>query len=447
MTQTQKKLAETMTAQALSQRRARRPANAWLKRLLWLEPLWLLLLAPSVLFTDYFWEPALRPFFIIALFAFWPLHLKRGHGLLPPGAAGWCLGFLLLWLPITFWHTPDSNVSWAVAGYIYFALATFVALSHWPPLRRQPHWLALLLLVAGVGLAVVGPEAFSINPDKLLDVYGSTEFTQEQATGSRETINPNILAGALVVILPLGLALALRGGWARRRWVPLLLWAPVLLMTNALVLSQSRGSWLALGVAVLVLGWLYWPRFFTVLVVSSVVGGAVVWWHYGVHPFLDNGLVHSAQASLLRRFDIWRLSLQLVAEHPVTGIGLGAYEQAFTARFPTLPLVGGRLAPPHAHNLFVQLALDLGIPGLVAYLCLLAALVRPLLIHRQHAHKIHHHHSYPLASGVVSAVTAMLVVGCFDNALWGTKLLILPWCLLALAHLLGDPENPNVLTR
>ena len=433
-----------MTTKPILRHRRRRQRVAWLQRLLWLEPLWLLLLAPSVLFTDYFWEPSLRPLFIMALFAFWPLHLKTGQRLLPAGAAGWGLGFLLLWLPITMWHTSDSNVSWAVAGYLYFALATFVALSHWPPLRRQPQRLVLLLLVGGMGLAIIGPEAFSVNPDKLLDVYGSTEFPQAPALANRETINPNILAGVLVMIIPLGLALAMRRGWVNRWW-GLLLWAPVLLMVNALVLSQSRGSWLALVAALLLLSWLFWPRRVMVLVGAAVVVGAALWWQGNARYVLDHDLVQSAQASLLRRLDIWRLSLQMVAEQPFTGIGLGTYEQTFTARFPNLPLIGGRLAPPHAHNLFIQVALDLGIPGLLAYLCLLAALVKPLLSQIQRS-KIHHHHTYPLACGVLSSLAAMVVVGCFDNALWGTKLLIIPWCLLALAQLLGDLENPNVLT-
>lgn len=434
-----------MTAKPMLRHRKRRQTVSWLQRLLWLEPLWLLLLAPSVLFTDYFWEPSLRPLFIMALFAFWPLHLKSGQRLLPAGAAGWCLGFLLLWLPITLWHTSDSNVSWSVAGYLYFALAMFIALSHWPPLRRQPHWLALLLLMGGMGLAMIGPEVFSVDPDKLLDVYGSTEFPQAQAQANRETINPNILAGALVMMIPIGLALAMRRGWINRWW-GLLLWAPVLLMVNAVVLSQSRGSWLALVVAILLLGWLFWPRLVMVLVGAAVIVGAVIWWEGSARYVLDHDLVQSAQASLLRRLDIWRLSLQMVAERPFTGIGLGTYEQTFTARFPNLPLIGGRLAPPHAHNLFIQVALDLGIPGLLAYLCLLAALVKPLLSHIQRSKKIHHHHTYPLACGVLSSLAAMVVVGCFDNALWGTKLLIIPWCLVALAQLLGDLENPNVLT-
>lgn len=435
-----------MTAKPRLRHHRRQQTILWLQRLLWLEPLWLLLLAPSVLFTDYFWEPTLRPLLIIALFAFWPLHLKSGQRLLPASATGWCLAFLLLWLPITLWHTPDSILSWTVAGYIYFALATFVALSNWPPLRRHPHWLVLLLLVGGLGLAMIGPEVFSVDPDKLLDVYGSTEFSENQTMANRETINPNILAGALVMIIPLGLALALRRGWANRWW-RLLLWAPVLLMGNALLLSQSRGSWLALAVAILVLGWLFWPRLFAIFFGTAMIMGAIIWWQGSAHGFLDHDLVYSAQASLLRRLDIWRLSLQMLAERPITGIGLGTYEQTFTAYFPNLPLIGGRLAPPHAHNLFVQVALDLGIPGLLAYLCLLAALVRPLFSHIQYSKKIHHHHTYPLACGVLSSVAAMVVFGCFDNALWGTKLLIIPWCLLALAQLLGDLENPNVLTH
>lgn len=431
-----------MTAKPVLQRRRRRQAIPWLKRLLWLEPAWLLLLAPSLLFTDYFWDPTLRPLLIMALFLFWPFRLKTGQALLPSGAAGWFLGFLLLWLPVTVWQSPDTTHAWEVVGYVYFAFTTFVALSHWSFLHKHPQWLVLLLLAVGVGLAVVGPETFSVNPDKLLDIYRTEEFSLVDPSLRGETINPNILGSALVFLLPLGIALARPWPWTRWRWLPLLLWAPVLFMGNALILSQSRSSWIALLVASLLLCWFFWPRFTTWLILIALIGGGLVWWQYDVNAFLDNEILRSAQASLNLRLTIWRLALQLIADYPLTGIGLGNFKTTFTTYFPNIPLIGGALAPPHAHNLFVQLALDLGLPGLIAYLGLAATLLRSLLVRLQ-AKKMEGRLAYPLAIGIISACTAMVVVGGFDNALWGTKLLVIPWCLLALAYQLGDLKNSN----
>lgn len=474
-----------MTAKSIAQRYTHQRRTSWLNRLLWWEPFWLLGLAPSLLFTEYFWEPVLRPLLIVALFLFWPLRLKAAGGLLPHGATGWFVGFLLLWLPVTLWRSTGSALSWEAAGYSYLALVSFVALIHWPPLRQQPYWLALLLITVGVALAVVGPEAFAVNPDKMLDIYQTEEFSLVDPRLEGETINPNILGAALGLILPLGLALALCGPWVRWRWLPLL-WASILIMGNGLLLSQSRSSWLALGVAGLLLGWLLLRKQLKTLAVlrASVTGepGRVTGYHPGapgvvgrwgrwigivsiglligllfwrldtIMGWVSPTLLASTQASLLRRLDIWRLSLQLLAAKPLTGIGLGSYEVVFATAFPTLPLVGGRLAPPHAHNLFLQLALDLGLPGLVAFLGLLALLFRSLGHRLQRSHRRPTTHvdaraTKPLALGVYCALVALLVVGCFDNALWGTKLTFIPWLLFALAFLVGEGESLHASAR
>jgi putative inorganic carbon (HCO3(-)) transporter len=462
----ERELSFTMVAKSMSRRRTGQQPRAWLNRLLWWEPFWVLGLAPSLLFTEYFWEPTLRPLLIVALFLFWPLRLKAEQPLLPRGAAGWFLGFLLLWLLVTIGRSANSNLSWEIAGYLYLALVGFVALIHWPPLRKQPAGLALLLMMVGVGLAVVGPEAFSVNPDKMLDAYQTEEFSLVDPTLEGETINPNILGTALALILPLGLALALHWSWARWRWLPLLLWAPILIMGNGLLLSQSRSSWLALGVAGLLLFWwlltrsaittagsvrnrLRWRRILALLVVVVLLAALAFLWRAGaINRWVTPELQQSTQTSLIRRMEIWRLSLALVGNNPLTGIGLGNYEAAFTAAFPTLPLSQGRLAPPHAHNLFLQLALDLGLPGLLAYVGL-GALLFSQLLRRLHQPPdgrqvlAHSAAAQSVAIGVSSALAAMLLVGCFDNALWGTKLTVIPWSLFALALIVGEVEEPN----
>ena len=52
--------------------------TAWrtaILRILWCEPFWIALLAPSLLFPGRFWVAGLQPLWVLLLFAFWPLRL------------------------------------------------------------------------------------------------------------------------------------------------------------------------------------------------------------------------------------------------------------------------------------------------------------------------------------------------------------------------------------
>ena len=60
------------------QRRRRRTSTAptaALHRLLWLEPLWIGLLAPSLLFPGRVWVVAWQGALVLFLFVFWPLRI------------------------------------------------------------------------------------------------------------------------------------------------------------------------------------------------------------------------------------------------------------------------------------------------------------------------------------------------------------------------------------
>jgi putative inorganic carbon (HCO3(-)) transporter len=72
------------------------------------------------------------------------------------------------------------------------------------------------------------------------------------------------------------------------------------------------------------------------------------------------------------RVEIWSRALYAIQDFPFTGCGLGAFRRVVPILYPFFTV------PPdtdiaHAHNIFLQTALDLGIPGLVAYLALLGS--------------------------------------------------------------------------
>ena len=84
----------------------------------------------------------------------------------------------------------------------------------------------------------------------------------------------------------------------------------------------------------------------------------------------------SQKATLSGRLDIWDLSTRYMADHPILGSGFGS----FWAAGPDSPAYvygkGWVTEIPQGHNGFLDLAVSLGIPGLV--LGLAAALVWPL---------------------------------------------------------------------
>jgi O-antigen ligase len=74
------------------------------------------------------------------------------------------------------------------------------------------------------------------------------------------------------------------------------------------------------------------------------------------------------------RLSYWAAALRMGRDSPITGIGLGLYPR----RLPEYRSLW--LAPEHTHNLFLQLLAETGIPGLTAFIALLAGSIG-LLFH------------------------------------------------------------------
>ncbi len=68
---------------------------------------------------------------------------------------------------------------------------------------------------------------------------------------------------------------------------------------------------------------------------------------------------------LAGRIELWARGIFMLEDFFFTGIGMGTYAQTANALYPLRSV-----APPHAHNLFLQVGLDLGMPGLLAWLAI-----------------------------------------------------------------------------
>jgi len=395
-----------------------------LHRFIWYEPFWLLLLGIFITLPGKVLSLIWHPYLLAALFLFWPLRWLSKHQIQTIQPITIPLLLILLWIPVNVWASADRNVSWIAAGYLLWGIAFCLAFTNWLAARIHPERLAWFLLLCGVGLAVVSPPLVTWKSDFRLFHLLLYDKLTSLPIDLGETIHANVLAGALVIILPLLLALALQKLY---RILFILLF---LFVAGILLLTQSRGGYLAVAITLPIVATLRWPRLLYAILPVLII----------VILFIQQDSVQLVLSQLRSdgslggwdgRLDIWTQSLNALYDFSFTGIGIGTFTLVIPLLYPLrVPIEGF----PHAHNLFLQVGLDLGLPGLIAYLALLINLFVMLIstLRTSNVSQLHR----TLAIGATGSLVAMLVHGLLDAVIWGTKLAFMPWLLFALITLL-----------
>jgi O-antigen ligase len=73
--------------------------------------------------------------------------------------------------------------------------------------------------------------------------------------------------------------------------------------------------------------------------------------------------------SLQGRLELWSRAIYGIQDFPFTGMGMNTFRKLVHMRYP-LFLTSPNVDIAHAHNEFLQAALDLGIPGLIAFIAI-----------------------------------------------------------------------------
>jgi len=359
------------------------------------------------------------------------------------------LCILVIMLPITLWATALPSFTQLQVLRLLSNIALFYVVSHWVCNQsRQVNISRLLIFTFGLSflgllLALIAPISIEWPLTKLPIPSTIYQYLPQLISNG---IHPNVMAGTLVMLLPIPLAflifptpsleITLNSAHARPRWLwhsfALFNLIAVLAMMAVLILTQSRGALLALATVLCTLCLLRWPRSRLLLLVFFVV----VILLSALQPIRLQSLVallinDTGVSTTAIRVEAWSRAWYMLQEFPFTGIGMGTYKQVADLLYPffTVPE-----ALPHAHNLLLQVGVDLGLPGLIAYLALLINLFAMLIVMLR---------TFPIHTwqrnvtlGATGSVVAMLVHGLWDAVTWGTKLSFIPWLLFALITLL-----------
>jgi len=262
--------------------------------------------------------------------------------------------------------------------------------------RASQAWCAGLgIALGGVGvtaLALVGTDWMATDAFALPLAYRHLpEMLTEMGGSLAGGFNPNEVAAALALFIPFVASLLLLGffqhwslstdqlaardagvipAWARGWVLPSLLAVGLLLMIGTLALTQSRSAILGTGVALLLLA-SFRRRWLRPALLLALVAAALAWHYVEPQAILHSMLAVGTEGMVATRFDMWQRALYMIQDFPYTGVGLNMYSQTANSLYPFFTILPERvLRLTHAHNVFLQVAVDLGLPGLVAYLAL-----------------------------------------------------------------------------
>jgi O-antigen ligase len=241
--------------------------------------------------------------------------------------------------------------------------------------RRQIWIIVALICLAGISQAFYGyiQAFFNLGPqsfirDASLRVYGT--FDQ-----------PNPYAGYINISLSITLALMLLG----RNWIiRILAGLTVIILGIAEYLSQSRGGEIALAAALIFIVLAGMPRIrvlmralivlFLGIFVSLLAGWISVSALNPVLRFLGVAQISFTNPSgqdysTAERLAHWIAGLHMFMDHPVLGVGVGNYPDAYSKYFITIFTT----SLGHAHNYYINIAAETGSIGLIAFLLFLLA--------------------------------------------------------------------------
>lgn len=448
--------------------------NAVLGLLPWLELCWVAILAIPILFANVLPLPY-QIAAVCALPLFWPIRWQlHRYNIVQWQALPTSLILIMSWLPVNLLVAVNGQSALTSTGYLVLGIVLFMTIRNQPWIVENPIRLGRLFGLLGFLLITISPFLVQWKSEFRLFYVPIYNWFQNGAPNIGETIHANVLGGILVPLSLIMVALTLpaiqtkvplsqsdseeikylrrkRHRADRLQWVAAMLIASGLLLL--LLLTQSRGAYLGILAGGLSLLMIRWPRWLWLLL-PLPFGLAAIIYMVGIWPVFELLGADNTFGGADWRTVVWRTSIQALHDFPYTGVGIGNFRAVLPSLYPH-PVINNEIAT-HAHNLLLQISLDLGLPGLLSFLIFMLVNVRMgFSAIRQRMYTVDsntqttsesdrryrrrlmkqlraHNQNWALAAGSFAALIGIYTHGLLDAVTWGTKLSFFPWLVYAL---------------
>jgi probable O-glycosylation ligase (exosortase A-associated) len=191
--------------------------------------------------------------------------------------------------------------------------------------------------------------------------------------------NPNDLAALTLPILAMSIAV-LQGEKEKKKfreggWIRLSALAGVIILPAMIFVTQSRGGILALFTMALLVLVQYRKQaksFAVFVLVAGVIGLAApssVWTRLGGLSNVGGDSETAAQVdvegSADQRLEIWKIAGAIIADNPVTGVGLGAYSEAHMEYARSSQFNQIARGTRDTHSIYLNVMAETGIVGFI----------------------------------------------------------------------------------
>ncbi len=279
---------------------------------------------------------------------------------------------------------------------------------------------------------------------------------------------PNDLGAYLALGLPFVMGYFL-AGWRRdteqqrnQIRITLILGTVVILMSANLVLTLTRAAWISVTFATTCLGiyfvisrgWVTQPRRITEplrkpessggLRRRILLGTAVIIVILSMSLFLMPQHIKARFQTMIEqpigfmgeRPQWWQTSLEFIKKYPLTGIGLGRFRYEYQRSGPPEQYN----IPYHAHNIYLHIAVEHGIPSLLLFLWIVIILCQQVYSIRQ-ATGFWGSGTFIGASGFLISA---LIYGLADNILHQRTVLLF-WFIVGIIFYIKDQKHEETL--
>ncbi|OFV95863.1 MAG: hypothetical protein A3F68_00960 [Acidobacteria bacterium RIFCSPLOWO2_12_FULL_54_10] len=268
----------------------------------------------------------------------------------------------------------QSGLLKLLAYICFFLLASYLS-------RSRNFRFALIYCLIGIGVfeAVYGMVQYLAGWQQIF-TFEKVLYT-DRASGT--FINPNHYAGFLEMVLPFSLVLGLYrlGGDRKGHWLSQSAQNPngqknvsaaafffciSIVIFLGIIFSQSRMGIFSALISMALIGILWFTsslnRFLAMVIIALyLIAGVLAGIWTGVEPVLDR--YEFAGSDISVRTAIWSDSLSLILDRPLLGSGIGSFVSAYP-EFQTTALT---YLIDHAHNDYLEFAVELGIPAAILF--------------------------------------------------------------------------------
>ncbi len=277
--------------------------------------------------------------------------------------------------------------------------------------------------------------------------------------------NVNYFAEYLIVPLPLAISLFFT---TRNRTNKILLLIGILTMGGSLILTFTRGSYLAIGISSFFMLFLYLVtrgkgfikehKKIFIFILSLIILATFLF--ALPNPLNEPGTVISKiksrisisqltkDTSLKRREAIWGFTTLMIKDHPILGSGLGTFKYnslSYQAKF--FNLGENRHLYPYgiadkAHNEYLQLWAELGLIGLGIFIWIIIVYFRSGI---KYLKRIKDRYKQGIIIGLMGGVIAVLIDAIFGFPLHLPATICLFWLSLGVTFSIGRIETKSIV--